>query len=136
MQRLSLLVGAVFADQYQSQQGLCKGPTGNKIAEWRKQRKAWCASECDARPNCQSFVFAEGARHMYTGTCALYDMHNPIADGNGGWTCYDRVRQAPSHNLYQRDQGICHNPRGDGLGMWRRTNKTWCQQQCDKDAKC
>jgi hypothetical protein len=28
---------------------------------------------------------------MYTGTCVLYDANNQEADGNSGWSCYDRV---------------------------------------------
>lgn len=27
---------------------------------------------------------------MYTGTCELYDANNPGADGNSGWSCYDK----------------------------------------------
>lgn len=27
---------------------------------------------------------------MYTGTCQLYDANNPAADGNRGWSCYDK----------------------------------------------
>jgi len=29
---------------------------------------------------------------MYTGTCELYDANNPGADGNTGWSCYDKQR--------------------------------------------
>jgi putative hemolysin len=42
MQRLSLLIGAVFADEYRASQGLCKSPEGNKIAEWRHKNRDWC----------------------------------------------------------------------------------------------
>jgi hypothetical protein len=56
---------------------------------------------------------------MYTGTCALYDMNNPIGDNNGGWTCYDRIRTLKEF-AYDRSQGICHSPRGNKLKMWRR----------------
>ena len=30
---------------------------------------------------------------MYMGTCELYDANNPGADGNLGWSCYNRDTQ-------------------------------------------
>ena len=90
MQKLSLLMSAVAADRFVKKQGLCEGPRGAQLGMWRNTSKAWCENQCRATHGCRSFLFAEGDRHMYTGTCELYDMNNPKADGNGGWSCYDR----------------------------------------------
>ena len=51
-----------------------------------------CEKKCNENKKCHSYLFAEGTQHMYTGTCELYDANNPGADGNTGWSCYDKQR--------------------------------------------
>ena len=46
---------------YQRSQGICKGPAGVKLAEWRHKNKGWCVEQCNANSDCHSFLFAEGA---------------------------------------------------------------------------
>lgn len=83
-------MSAVVADQFVKHQGLCEQPRGNLIRMWRQTNKAFCENQCIVTKDCRSFHFAEGERHIYTGTCELFDMNNPKADGNNGWSCYDR----------------------------------------------
>ena len=85
---------------YQHVQGIC--PAGVKVAEWRDKTKAWCEAKCNADQRCHSYLFAEGTRHMYTNTCALFDANNPTADGNTGWSCYNRVEQTSLDWLKQK----------------------------------
>ena len=46
---------------YQRSQGICKGPAGVKLAEWRHKDIYWCVEQCNANSDCHSFLFAEGA---------------------------------------------------------------------------
>ena len=136
MQKLSLLMSAVVADHFVQHQGLCEGPRGAQLGMWRKTNKAFCEKQCQATKGCRSFVFGEGTAHMYTGTCELYDMNNPIADGNGGWSCYDRQVAPETTISWQASQGLCDAPRGNILGMWRGKNYKFCQTQCEANPKC
>lgn len=118
---------------YERSQGICQAPTGNKLKMWRHQSFGWCKNQCDHDARCQSFLFAEGDRHMYSGTCELFDAANPTADGNGGWACYNK-KASPAQ--YTHHQGICNAPRGVRLGMWRRQTKQQCQAKCDNNSSC
>jgi len=121
------------ASQYDRAQGICHAPRGHALNMWRGKTKAWCQQHCDADSRCKSFLFAEGQRHMYTGTCELYDAANPTADGNGGWACYNKA--APP-TQYTHHQGICKAPQGVVLKMWRHKTKAECQAACDNNSAC
>ena len=97
---------------------MCKAPTGRKLAEWRKKTKSWCQTACENDIDCKSYLYGEGARHMYTGTCALYDDANVGGDGNTGWTCNNKVETKPT-SAYENFQGICKSPVGVKLAEWR-----------------
>merc|ERR1711907_647411 len=58
---------------YDRSQGICHTPRGNLRNMWRHKTYDFCKTECDHDANCKSFLFAEGQRHMYTGTCETYD---------------------------------------------------------------
>ena len=66
-------------------------------------------------------MYAEGTKHKYTGTCALYDDVNDRGDGNKGWTCNNKV-ETYEYDYYQRSQGICKGP-GVKIAEWRNKNK-------------
>jgi len=80
---------------------MCKAPTGRKLAEWRKKTKSWCQTACENDVDCKSYLYAEGTRHMYTGTCALYDDANVGGDGNTGWTCNNKVETKKNYGYYR-----------------------------------
>jgi hypothetical protein len=120
---------------YDRSQGICHNPTGNMLGMWRHQKYDWCKNQCDNDSRCKSFLYAEGDRHMYTGTCQLYDSNNPTADGNGGWACYNKVEHLKAPQ-YTHHQGICNSPRGVKLHAVRHVSKSYCVDRCNSDPSC
>merc|ERR1712032_1190059 len=89
-----------------------------------------------AHSRCQSFMFAEGDRHMYTGTCELYDGFSINADGNNGWSCY-RKNTEKAIPVYNKHQGICKKSKNeDPIKQLRWSSKDECQKECDANPSC
>merc|ERR1712216_4064 len=98
---------------------------------------ALCESQC-RQLNCKSFMFSANKHQdkWFTGTCELYDMHNPTADDHADWECFDRV--LPLAKTYSLSQGKCKAPRGKTLATSYSKSRRYseCQEKCNKSDMC
>merc|ERR1719240_1405189 len=81
---------AIYNNCYRKIQGICR--PGVYMERRDQLTRSACKDYCNSKsPFCSTFLYGEGAPHMFSGRCELYDDVAKKADGNGGWSCYTKT---------------------------------------------